>query len=81
MKNLVDSENWLWEYIGVQRILFFEDPSAVNILEKQEFNSATNSILPHTGIAILRFTEIKVDQSSREDQQKGEIENTFEVCI
>ena len=29
---------------------FFEDPSAVNILEKQEFNFATNSILPRTGI-------------------------------
>ena len=32
-------------------------------------------------IAILRFTEIQVDQSSREDQQKSVIENTFDVRI
>ena len=27
------------------------------------------------------FAEINVDQSSREDQQKSVIENTFDVCI
>ena len=48
---MVDSENLLLKYNGVQRILFFEDPSAVNILKKHEFNSAANSILPSTGIA------------------------------
>ena len=30
---------------------------------------------------IAWFTEIKVDQSSREDQQKSVIENTFDVSI
>ena len=37
-------------------------------------------MLPHP-IAILRFTEIQVDKSSRENQQKSVIKNTFDVCI
>ena len=54
IKNLVDSKNRLWEYINLQRILFYEDPSYLQLIFWKNNTSIlpNTTILPRTGIAI-----------------------------